>query len=746
MNLLKNKSLFFTYIAFIVLASVFYFLLKMPLTPITLTFGFFLIVLFPGFSLSRILNLDIKTNIDKIIYWVTLGFIVIFALILAAIFLGLSMNALILVGLIAFTLLFLASLALDLVRKELNFACDFPSIKSFLTPNFLLGLVLLALIVFAMIVLDGLGALFKGGDPSFHLAIVKKAFEGVSLSALNLSLVEGSVHITYGYPVWHVFLGALARIFNSDIFVLWRAVVIPVSLLSIFIWYWLARKIMPNKTMAIFTVIAFLIYILNKNTAFLFTCISIPDTLSNLVFFPLSIGLTLNYIFDATSINLKKDWLSLAIIAVLSIFMAIIHLTQFFYLFIVVFMVGLVYYLLFMKDEKAKLVLKRAGLVIMANFVILLPLIIVLALKSNVLETLTGLFKNNPIEVFPALAYRSFEKFNSLAKYAYIFSPLLLLFVRKNRNLTFIIALFLIVPLAYLEPVKLAFMKVLGYIFVNRMYGSLVWHFIIWGFVFGILFLFIDKLMYWLSFGRKYLVIVINILALSGLLLFIWLQNKYQFASAFFGGIYNVKIDAWMNQYYGLIILLLTIIGLLIFYFQKTKPTLEQAFELKEAQTLWVPILSVCFIVLMLTNYKADFFKWYTDSASHKYLLTASTYDSKPTIVAAGGQALVDFINQNLPRKSVILVSGNIIFSLPIVTDQYMAGYPRSSVLDRYLILYSDKYTDDEKMANLKKSKIDYILVNKPVSQNISFFERYPNIFKPVYNNGSILFKVENLK
>lgn len=742
MNLVKNKSLFLTYILAVICTIIFYVILKFPLTPLTLTFGFFFLVLVPGFALSRIFNLEMKSNIDKIAYFISLGFIFIFSLILLAMVLGLSANLLIIIGIATYSIIFLLGLGLDLTCKESIFSYSFPKIKDFSIINIIVGFILIALIGFTMVVLDGLGALFKGGDPSFHLAIVKKAYEGISLSANNLSLVEGSVHITYGYPVWHVFLGLLAKIFHSDIFVLWRAVVVPVSLLSIFIWYWLARKIMPTKTMALFMVIVYLVYILNKNTAFLFTCISIPDTLNNLVFMPLSIGLVLNYVFSKTAINLKKDWLILAIIALLGIFMAIIHLTQFFYLLILIFILGLVYFVFFSKEDETKLVIQKCALVFGANLIILIPLAVVLIVKSNVLETLSGLFQNNPTEVFPSLAYRNFSKFNSLAKYAYIFSPLLLLFVRKNRNLTFLIALFLIVPIFYFEPVKLITMKALGYIFVNRMYGSLVWHFVMWAFVFGVLFAFIDKLMTLLTFSKKYLKVIINVLALVFLVVFGYLQYRYNFADVFYSGIYNVKIDNWMNNNYGIAIIILSIIGLVIFFFQKSKPKLASFFDLSNANTFWTPVLIVCFLVLMLTYNKMEFSKWFKSSASHNYLFSAVTYNSAPTITAAGGADLVNFINQNIPRKSVILVPGNIVFALPIVTDQYMAGYPRSSVLDRYLIFYSDKYTDEVKLTNLKKSKIDYILVNKPSSQNIAFFERYPDLFTKIYDSTVILFKV----
>lgn len=746
MKLIKNNHLFVTYLVFFLASIILFFLLKLPLSPLTLTFGFFLILLLPGFSLSRIIKYEGKKNFDKIISWVTLGFIVIFGLILIAIFLGVTMQILITSGLVLFIILFGIALFLDIQRKETDYAYYLPKLSSFKQPNFYLGLVLVVLVMLSMIVLDGLGGLFKGGDPSFHLAIVKKAYEGTSLSALSLSLVKGSIHITYGYPVWHVFLGALARIFNSDIFILWRTVVIPVSLLSIFICYWLIRKVMPNKSLAIFTVIAFLVYILNKNTAFLFTCISIPDTLNNLIFFPLTIGLSLNYILNASAINLKKDWLGFAIIALISIFMAIIHLTQFFYLLMVIFIFGLVYYLFFIKEKASKQILIKSGLVLGANLVILLPLTIVLMFKSNAIETISGLLSINPSEVFPTLAYYSFAKFNTLAKYAYIFLPFLLLFVRKNRNLVFLVALFMIVPIVYSEPVKYILMQTLGYIFVNRMYGSLVWHFAIWGFAFGVVFLLIDKLMKYLAFGKKYLKLIINLLALGALALFVFLQTKLQFANKFYEGLYNTQIDSWMNRYYGLVILILIIIGLGIFYLQGKKEKFAQSFDLKESQTLWMPILAVCFVLLMLNYNKTEFFKWFADGQKHGFLYSATTYDPHATYVGAGGDELVAFINQNLPRKSVILVPGNIVFSLPIVTDQYMAGYPRSSVLDRYLMLYSDKYPDDVKLTNLKKSKINYILVNRPNSQNIGFFERYPEIFKPIYKNSSIIFKVENIK
>lgn len=744
MTILKNKSLYLTYITGVALAIVFYFVLKLPLSPLNLIFGFFFLLLGPGFSLSRILNLNPESNLDKITDWITLGFILIFTLTLVAIVFGFSMNLLILTGLVIFILVFLVALGLDLWRKDQFFQYNLMRIQDFSILNLITGLILLVLIVFTLIVVDGLGGLFKGGDPSFHLAIVNKAFEGFSLSAGNLSLVKGSIHVTYGYPVWHVLIAMLARIFHSDIFITWRTLVMPVSLLSVFVWYSLARKIMPTKSLAIFTVIVYLVYILNKNTAFLFTCISIPDTLNNLIFMPLSIGLVLSYVFDSGPINLKKDWVKLVMIALISIFMAIIHLTQFFYFLMLIFIIGLVYLLFFWREKETKLILTKCGVTLGANLIVIVPLIVVLAIKSNILDVVSGLFVSGSTELFPALVYGSFSKFNTLAKYAYVFSPLLFFFVYKNRCLTFLVALFLVLPLCYLEPVKLLLMKTLGYIFVNRIYGSLVWHFAIWAFVFGIFFTLIDRLMNWLSFSRRVLKVLIDLMALVFLAIFIWAETNYQFANIFYSGIYSVKIDQWLNHYYGVVILIFSIIGLTVFYFQKSKLQFAQFFELQEAKTLWFSVLIATFMILMLTYNWPSFSKWFTDGSKDNYLTQAATYDPHAIYTSAGGQEIVDFINHNVPRKSVILVPGNLIYNLPIVTDQYMAGYPRSSVLDRYLILYSDKYTDEQKLANLNKSKINYILLYKPGSQNIDFFTRHPELFDRVYNNGSIMFKVKS--
>jgi len=743
-RILGNKKLFFCYAALLILSLVSCLILKIEsISPIKLIIVFSTIVLVPGFAIGRLLNL-IKTQdlVDKIAISVVLGLITIFSLNLLALFIGISINILIFLTISVSVLLFVGAIIKEFLRPEQEKEEKF-KFSSLINFDSILYLIFLILAIATILIVTQQGTLVKGGDPAFHMAIVRKAMDSGSLVATNLGLVKSSsVHVTYGFPVWHVFIAELGKLFSTDLFSIWKAIVAPLSLLIVFIWFWLSRKIMPNKSLAIFSGIVFLIYMINKNNGYLFICSAIPDTFNNLIMMPLVLGLVLDYLFDKTEFSLKKNWLTLLMITGLAILAAVVHLTQYFYILMIIFVFGLVYGLLFLKEQESRNIWKKSLWLLLGNLIILTPLVLVLFLKTSLAKTLTGFLNNNSEETLPSLSYYAFKKFNTLAKYAYIFSPFLLFFVRRYRTLVFLIVLFLILPLTYFGPIKFILMKTLGYIFVNRIYSSLVWHFILWALGFGLVFLLVEKLFAKIAGMKKYLSIFINLSAIIIFYLF-WLANsKYNLTDRFYVGIYSDKIDQWMNQYYGLVIAVLLIAGLVIFYWQKKKPILSNVFELKPTQTLWMPVFVLIFGFLML-HYNFDKYSpFLKDSIKNNVLVATTSFDATAIYNGAGGKDFVNFVNENIPSQSVVLVPGNIIFNLPLVTDVYMAGYPRSSNLDRSLMLYDKTLNDAERLAQIKKAKLNYILFTKNNASGIEYFNSNPSLYQKVYDNKLVLFKV----
>jgi hypothetical protein len=106
------------------------------------------------------------------------------------------------------------------------------------------------------------------------------------------------------------------------------------------------------------------------------------------------------------------------------------------------------------------------------------------------------------------------------------------------------------------------------------------------------------------------------------------------------------------------------------------------------------------------------------------------------TVKTIGGQKMVDFIKTNIPPKSVFLTAGTTSYLFPVALDQFMAAYPRTGALNRALQLYDNKYTLEQKIAQIGKAKIEYIALYAAPKQGKDFFDAHPEYFKKVFDNG----------
>jgi len=720
------------------------------MSPASLILTFFGLLSIPGFSLARLFKIKLGEYLDEFILWITLGLI--FALLgcALAIILGWTISILMLVYLVSIIGLFIISLIIDLFKlaePEITFKCSW---KKLLDINNLSFLIVIAL---AMIVVAGIGiqgTLFRGGDANFHLSILRKAYEGARLTPANLSFIKSdTLHVAYGFPVWHVFLSLLAKFSKVDIYLLWKTISIPLSILAILIWYWLAKQFFSSRFMAIISLAIFLNYIFLWKTGYLFTMTSQPDTLNNILFLPLAVGLFLKYVFGKTT-KARGDLKILSVLVIFGILMGLIHITQYLYLMIMVALMGFIWLLSQWRLPNFKIVLTRLGLFLGANLIIFLPVLIFLEFKSHHLlsRTFAALWRSHNIR---KLRYVSFAELNLHGKLSIMVLPLAIVFIKKQRALIFLVAIYLLLFLTFYNPISHLMVRIGGYIFVNRIFGSIVWHFLVLGLILGFLILLVDRLVERLSLTKTWR-IIINLIFVFAVVAFYWVQVKFQTAASIFNWLFSESTDNWLNHNYLWVITGVTIVVIAIIIGQSRWPKTADFFQFTEPKNNLVSVSFVLAILLILFSTTYSYLWEYTNltirslylfkSASHLDLRTGENH-LKNVTASMGGQAMVDFVRTSVPAKSVFFAPGSTVtLTFPTLLDQYMVDYAGKKLFNQTSQIYKDKVPLEEKLQLINKGKIEYILLNHPSQQGESFFDQYPQYFQKIFKNESIIYKV----
>lgn len=726
----------------------------LPMAPWTLTLAFFGLLAVPGFALSRLLKINFPDALNQRMFRLTLGLM--FALISSAIImiLGESIFVLAWAYQIAIVALLLGAFILDMRRQE-----EKPTVswnwRNLLNLNNL-GYFMVMIVAAVVVVGVGIqGSLFRGGDANFHLAIFRKAFEGSSLSPAALSFIKSNeIHVAYGLPLWHIFLGLITRLVNSDVFLVWKTISIPLSILAILVWYWLAKTIFQNRFLAFVSLAIFLNYIFNWNTGYLFTVLPFPDTLNNYLLMPLAVALFLQYIFSES----KSKFGDLKILGVLVIFaplMANIHLTQYLYLLIMVGLFGFLWLAFFWRSPDFKKVLTRIGLALAAGLIFFLPILVYIEVKSRVLtKTVMALWhaKSNLV-----LRYVAFDKINYFGKWALMLAIPTLIFVRYYRAVLLLSVMYLFLVLTFIPAVGHFLMRILGYIFANRIFGSVVWHFLVLGLVYGFLALMLDRALSLLPRIWRW---GANSLLALGLVILIWGQIKFQAAAKAYEWLFSNPVDDWFNQYYLWVIAALTLGTMAILIWQWKRPKSQAFFTFLEPRNglMASALLIGLMVILFGTTYS---YGWdYTKmTLKRPYIFLPVTYQDFRSgeshfvniVKSIGGAQTMAYIQKNLPVKSVFLVPGGVVDTLPTLLDQYMIEYPKKKDLLKTQEIYKEKNKIgiNEAITLLKKEKVQYILLTDAPDQNQAFFDRYPAHFQKIFpasaadgEGDSVIYKV----
>lgn len=714
----------------------------LPISPFVIFLSLLLIIFLPGFSLGRIFKINFSNFLDNLILSFTLGLVANLTLCLAAIFLGLRISSLTVLILIVFSLLFLIALIFDWrqPKEKSSFGKNFFSSKNIWQWQNLIYVFLLVLILMVLTTVDQLGTNFTG-DPLNHLAVMRKAIENQPLTIGNLSWVKNDYHIAYGLPIWHVFLTVLTKFTHTNIFILYREIPTVLTLLVFLTWFWFLKKLLPNFYLVAFGLILAILYYFDRN-AYLYTRLAVPDTLNNLMLLPLCFGLAIQYIFDR-----QANYKNLIILSLILALMGLIHWTQYFYYLLGIGLFLVIFIIFEFKKEDFRKTCQKIILAIFASMIFVIPLLLYLQISGGVISKSLNVLSS----VTKVSGSHHFNEFAPYLQLAYLFLPLIVLFVRKYRRFLLILAVFLVGPIVYNVPFFYNLLRhYLSHVFVNRLFSNLGgWPFIIWAIIFGFVLALIDLMLIKLKKISKIILYLINFILVVFFGWMIYSQEKYATIKVFYNKIFSDDTQLWLSTHYYWLFALIIFAVLIIYILQRNHQKLTDIFQLPNFQNQSSILLITFIIIFFLAMPDQGNLRAYSqrELTSHRFLVTITD----PTLQIVhprkfGGMETIDFIRVFLPPKSVFDTS-DANYDLPMLADVYMASLTfDEDPTKKYKDLYAD-VTIQEKLSLLKEGDIDYILYLYKKGQQQSAFDAYPEYFTRVYdNNQAAIYQVNKEK
>lgn len=745
MNLLVKKRVILKYVLLGLWIGLIFLVNRfIPEMPLTLLLIVATLLFLPGFFLAQIFKITINNDpLGQFILWLTLGFILAFSSGLFGIILGLTLPVLTNIYLLLIAGLFILSFILDWRRPQDSVVKNKLALKNILKLENLIYLLVIATVLLILLVLLKSGALFKGGDTNYHLATVRKVISGQPLTIDNLNYVKDKIAIiAYGFPLWHVWLGMLIHVTKANIFAIWHDMAMVLTVLVFLVWFWFCRKIFPTRDLGILAFLLFAIFSFYWGAGYLFTTLSIPHTLTQILLFPLSVILAFEFIFNSEKKPNSKLFVVLLIFVLLT---AAVHLTAYFYYLFVLFSLAIFYPIFNFKAENFWPTFKKLLLLLGTSLVIILPLALALELKGHTISANLASFRQSDYSA--TLRYSTFARYGPFSHYAYLGLPLVLLFLKKYRNLFFILATFLIAPIVYLPAIGVPLIKTFSAVMVGRLYGTLEWHFLVWALVLGFGLIIIDRLIFRLSRLSKYFRWLIDLVFAFGAGLLVWLQVKFNWATTFYDSMFADKTLNWLDRNWLWLVAInlgVAIAGLLLAkYWGKA----NNFFALSEPKDHWARLFLIFIIVFILISPNYALFKKSLQNNNFKYFIRPRTnvanvltdYYNK----YAGGEREINFINSQIPAKSVF--DTNVAyFILPIVVDQHMPLYS-SNAETNHLDLYQDDVAIAARLKILCRYQIDYILVKKP-KKGTPVFDGFPQYFTQIFQDKNIIYQINKEK
>lgn len=736
MKLFTHKKLSWIYGLLLVWGlTVFLAIQFLVLAPWIIVSAFFFTILLPGFCLKRIFRIELSADLlGQVILALVFGFVFVFLLSFVAILTGLNINQLQLVYLISLPCLLLVAMILDLGLRGENgdFTFDF---RNILVRDNLIYVLPAILVILVLAAVGSTGGNFNG-DPRYHLAIIRKAIEGQSLTPANLNYVKGQFSIAYVFPVWHVFLALFSKITQANIFVVWNQLALPLTLLVLMIWYWFLNKIFRNRYLVVLSFI-FLIAFYFKDGGYLFTRLLVPDTLCGLLFLPLSVGLSLKYIFET-----KNHFRLLLLISFLVILMAAIHFTQYFYFLFLMVVFGLIFTLVCYRDPNFKPAIKRLGAVLGINLLILGVFLLLLEAKNKIFSTTLQAYFSKENNATPII----FGQFDLFTQVGFILLPLTLIFVKKYRAL--ILAMSALVTIILIYSPAMSFLQswlsqFLTRIFVERLYDNLNWVFLVWGLITAVVLILIDYFMFENKTRTRLVTIGATILAL----LVVFSEIKWQFFTLANQNLF-LTVSAYLAQNYFYFALIVTFVAVfLIFnkkYASKISPITD--FEKPRNQLVFLLLGFIITFPFVAPIFHQGLPILSSEILSQQFVLPVEDLSGKiAPPVELGGQETIDFIREKIPPKSVFY-SDKGYYSIAMLTDEYLPTYNQRSPRTYDLVFKGRNVSHENRVRCFKQGKIDYFILASTNLVIQQLFTKYPQYFEMVYQGQATIYKINYIQ
>jgi hypothetical protein len=727
-----KKNLLIIYSGFLFFGLVSFILIKFfPVTPFTIFLFTYLILLASGFSLGRIFKFKTDDFFDQLAIWLILGLVFAFSLCFLAILIQINLTVLLVSSLIILISIFLTSLIIDL-RKPFEPTPEFNYKSLFKTKN----LIWLAVLVFLFLIIASVsqqGASFIG-DPTYWLSIMEKAISGRPLGVDALSFLKNQPRPGYLFMIWPVFLSALAKILNLATYNLWGeipAIIMPMIFLA---WYVFSRYIFSKKYLAVFLLLIMTIFLFGNN-GYLFTALPVPDVLVRLAISPLIYWLTFKYILDK-----EHDLKLLVVQSLLLFFAAGIHLTQYFYFYLLMAVFILGYTAISFREKNFLTIFKRTIAATFANLLLFIPIFGFVVLKTGILksnfDSFTEFHANNLSDTM------TFAVQDTMAKIAYICLPLALLFIRRQKKALIIVGAMLIMPILYnITPLKIFLNNKLSFVFMARLGENLTWDFAIWAILCGFILILIDRLLSAVKPIYRYL--------LSGFLVLmaIWLWFERLMVSE---KLFSHSAGDWLNNHLHTLIGITVFLTIIIFIFQLRSKKVDDFFQLETPKNYLVLFcLSIALLSCFFTSGETVF--WQSAKAnftSNHWFKPVNNYQPQafhPNHV--GGWDMLSYIQKNIP-DGAILESNDAYRDLPTLADVHMAAWPYSSQPEHELSRLYESSKTDVKLQCLSYYNIEYILyintANQQKEPGLSDLANY--LIEKYKDDNAILYQIDQAK
>lgn len=683
---------------------------NLNVTGLGITLSFLTLIFFPGMILWRLTRGKIVKENDAHANWlyvVGLGFGYYFIFNLAGIFLNLTLSGVLYLSFLIMLVLFLLTFYKD--RGEF-YQIDLNKWKTKTLADWILVIVLLSSSFLAFLVVDSQSDHLIG-DGWFHLGILQKIVSGNGLSPHNLWVTKSAVlNPIYAFPVWHILVGELAKILDISIFTALRQVLLPLTILSLIVWYSLMGIIFKNKYLTAVTFLTFLLIFLRENSFYYLSALASPDSLNRLLFLPLILALVVDYLFSE-----KKTiiW-PVIFISLLAIFCGLVHLIQFVYFIFILIVFGL-FGLVFIRDRS---VLVKLGYLLAGLLIIILPYLLISneAVSSLLLKNAAAFQEN-------VIVYNTYLGASITSRYAILILPVLALFFKKQKRLVFLVAT-VVALLAIYWPyfgVRFFFFKYLGGILVERAMANIP-TFLLLGVVLFLILWSVDYLLKKIPRWSRFLVsgILIIIFLIPAVRSF-WLDFAVNFLFSETNPIF------WQGYWwvFGLIV-----VGTIILYFVFRKKDISFCEPFDKLNFI---ILTILLFFALGLPYFSSANKTLLENPNGNFLSNRLTF-SASDVDFWGGEKTFDFF-QSQSRKVFLTDNVTLAQTIPLYSDNFVTEYPYSIKEFGVSQHFFDKNRSlAERLVVLEGLSVDFVIVRH--QDEVLLLDSCPENFQKVFENN----------